>query len=407
MKTAPKRARSWTLIAAVAGGLGAPAADAVAGQELRGSIFVETRIFPNDPLFPEQSSALFSPSIRLEPEFIWWMDGDGPELRLSPMLRLDAHDASRTRFDLREASALWLRDGWTLMAGVGKVFWGTTESVHLVDIINQTDGVEDIDNEDKLGQPMVNFTLERDWGALDLYVLPSFRERTYPASEGRLRGLAPVLDDAAYESDAGRWHTDFAVRWSHALGDVDLGVAGFYGTSREPYLLPVDTEHGLALQPYYTIIDQFSVDAQYTRGATLWKLEAMMRGGHGDRFAAGVFGVEHTLFSVGPGPADLGLLAEIMLDGRGGDAPFTAFDNDVFVGFRWAFNDVQGTSILGGPIVDLNHGETIAFLEAERRLGDRWVGAFEMRVLLNTDATAALHTIRRDDFMTFRLSRFF
>ena len=96
---------------------------------------------------------------------------------------------------------------------------------------------------------MVNFTLERDWGALDLYVLPSFRERTYPASEGRLRGLAPVLDDAAYESDAGRWHTDFAVRWSHAMGDMDLGVAGFYGTSREPYLLPIDAEHGLASTP--------------------------------------------------------------------------------------------------------------------------------------------------------------
>ena len=130
-------------------------------------------------------------------------------------------------------------------------------------------------------------------------------------------------------------------------------------------------------------------------------------GGHGDRFAAGVFGLEHTLFAVAPGPADLGLLAEIMLDGRGDEAPYTAFDNDMFIGFRWAFNDVQGISILGGPIVDLDHGETIAFLEAERRLGARWVGAVEMRVLLNTDFTAALHTIRRDDFMTFSLSRFF
>ena len=58
-------------------------------------------------------------------------------------------------------------------------------------------------------------------------------------------------------------------------------------------------------------------------------------------------------------------------------------------------------------IVDLEHGATIAFLEAERRLGDRWVGAFEMRVLLNTDATAPLHTLRKDDFLTFSLSRFF
>jgi hypothetical protein len=237
--------------------------------------------------------------------------------------------------------------------------------------------------------------------------MPFFRERTYPGSEGRLRGIASVLGDATYESDAGRWRPDVAARWSHSLGGIDLGVSGFYGTSREPYLLPTEADDGFALQPYYTTIDQFSVDAQYTRGATLWKLEAITRGGHGDRFAAAVLGVEHTLFGVGPGAADLGLLAEVMWDGRGHDAPYTAFDNDLFVGFRWAFNDVQGTSILGGPIVDLAHGETIAFLEAERRFGERWVGAVEMRLLLNTDATAPLHTLRQDDFLTFSLSRFF
>ena len=143
-------------------------------------------------------------------------------------------------------------------------------------------------------------------GRLDLYVLPFFRERTHAASEGRLRGLAPVLDEAVYESDAGRWHTDFAARWSHAIGDVDLGVAGFYGTSREPYLLPIDAERGLALQPYYTIIDQFSVDVQYTRGATLWKLEAMMRGGHGDRSPRVSSAWSTHSFRWGPGPADLG-----------------------------------------------------------------------------------------------------
>ena len=91
----------WALIAVFGGGVAPPAAEAVGGQEIRGSVFVDTRIFPNDPLFAEQSDAIFSPSIGLAPEFIWWMDGDGPELRLSPMLRLDAHDASRTHFDLR------------------------------------------------------------------------------------------------------------------------------------------------------------------------------------------------------------------------------------------------------------------------------------------------------------------
>lgn len=156
-----------------------------------------------------------------------------------------------------------------------------------------------------------------------------------------------------------------------------------------------------------TIIDQISVDAQWTRGATLWKLEALTRGGHGDRFLAAVAGVEHTFFNIGPGAADLGVLGEVMLDGRDENAPFTAFDHDVFIGFRWAFNDIADTSILGGPVVDYESGEMIAFLEAERRVGDNWVVEVEARWLLNTDETAPLHGLRRDNFVTLRLSRYF
>ncbi len=406
------------IVALVGGLLASPGsarlgASPLAAQEIRGSVFVETRLFPSDPAFADQREAAVSPSFGLEPELIWESASGQLQLRLKPFFRIDAHDGSRTHFDMREASALWLGDGWTLMAGVGRAFWGKTEAHHLVDIINQTDGVEDLDTEDKLGQPMVNFTLEREWGAIDFFLLPYFRERTYAGDRGRLRGPLPVLDDAVYESGAGRWHPDVAVRWSYFIGELDLAVSAFRGTSREPLLVPVVTGDrlgaggGLALQPRYDLIDQVSLDAQWTRGATLWKLEAMTRGGHGDRFLAAVAGVEHTLFGIGPGPADLGLLAEVMLDGRDEDAPFTAFDHDMFVGFRWAFNDLADTSILGGPVVDYESGEIIAFLEAERRFGDRWVAELEARWLFNTDADAPVHDLRRDDFLTLRLSRFF
>ena len=136
---------------------------------------------------------------------------------------------------------LYLENDWTLFAGAGKVFWGKTEAHHLVDIINQTDSVEDIDTEDKLGQPMINLTLERDWGALDLFFLPYFRERTHPGERARLRGAFPVLENAVYTSGAGRGHPDFAVRWSYFTNSLDLAVSAFRGTSREPLLIPVTT----------------------------------------------------------------------------------------------------------------------------------------------------------------------
>lgn len=377
------------------------------GQEIRGSLILETRIFPVQPAFPDQRDASVSPSLVLEPEVSWEADSGSVQLRARPFLRLDAHDAKRTHGDLREASVVVLGDGWTLLAGLGRVFWGKTEAHHLVDVINQTDGVEDLDTEDKLGQPMVSATIEREWGAVDIFLLPYFRERTYPGDRGRLRGALTVADDGVYESGAKRWHPDVAVRASFFAGELDGAVSAFRGTSREPRLTPVVIDEQGALSAHYDVIDQVSLDAQWTRGATLWKAEAMTRGGHGDRFGALVGGVEHTLFNLGPGPADLGLLAELMLDGRGSEAPFTAFDHDVFLGARWAFNDTADSSLLGGPIVDYRTGEAIAFVEAQRRFGDRWVAEIEARSFLNTDATAPLHGFRRDHFLTLRLSRFF
>ena len=167
-----------------------------------------------------------------------------------------------------------------LRAGIGRVFWGVTESYHLVDVINQTDLVENVDREDKLGQPLVNLTFIRDWGALDLFVLPGFRERTYPGRNGRLRS-EPFVDTnrATYESGAARDHVDFAVRWSHVIGDFDIGVAHFHGTSREPRL-PLECANGIpaivnscnpVLAPRYDVVYRTSLDLQASRDATLGK----------------------------------------------------------------------------------------------------------------------------------------
>ena len=65
--------------------------------------------------------------------------------------------------------------------GIDKVFWGVIESRHLVDYINQTDGVEDVDGEDKLGQPMINLGLQRDWGDLIFFCCLIFVNGPLPA----------------------------------------------------------------------------------------------------------------------------------------------------------------------------------------------------------------------------------
>ncbi|NIP18147.1 MAG: hypothetical protein GWM87_08310, partial [Xanthomonadales bacterium] len=46
------------------------------------------------------------------------------------------------------------------------------------------------------------------------------------------------------------------------------------------------------------------------------------------------------------GASDLGVLVEYLHDGRAESEPLTVFDDDVFVGARWALNDTQDTSVL-------------------------------------------------------------
>jgi len=49
-----------------------------------------------------------------------------------------------------------------LLVGINSVFWRVVESNHLVDILNQTDLIEDIDGEEKLGQPMISLSTQQD-----------------------------------------------------------------------------------------------------------------------------------------------------------------------------------------------------------------------------------------------------
>ncbi len=399
-----------TAVFALAAAFALPGRAAKVGNwDFSGSIGGELRTFPDDAAFPGQDDSTFSPSVLAQPELVYQSTDRRDRFTAALFGRWDADDDHRTHADIRELNWLHVGDRWDLRLGLGKVFWGVTESSHLVDIINQTDAVEDIDNEDKLGQPMINLNLERSWGTLGLFVLPGFRERTFPDDDARLRGALPIHgDDATYDSPAEDTHIDFALRWSHAVDGWDIGLAHFHGTSREPRLLPVVKPGvGTVLVPHYDQIDQTSLDLQLTRGAWLWKLEAMTRSGHGDRFAAFVGGFEHTLYQVFNSRADLGLLAEYLYDDRRGPAPGTANDDDAFLALRLASNDVQDTTILTGVIIDRETQATRFIIEAERRLGDSWKIELETRWFLNVPSDDPLAGIRNDDFITLRLTKFF
>ena len=157
--------------------------------EYMGELLIEDRYFLNDAQFNQNSnhsSFTFSPEIFLNFE-------DKGIFHFKAKLRKDQEDKERNLIDIQELYFINLEESKEIKYGISKEFWGVTETAHRVDIINQTDSSESFDGEDKLGQPMIKLSLEKDWGLLDIYALLGFRQRTYAGKNGRLR-LPLVID---------------------------------------------------------------------------------------------------------------------------------------------------------------------------------------------------------------------
>ncbi len=384
--------------------------DSYAGDvefEASGNITFEQRYFFEEPLYYQQLKHGQS-SISFEPELYWQWNAGNDSIIFTPFYRVDSHDEQRTHGDIRELAYVHAADDWELRLGIRKEFWGVTEFQHLVDVINQTDGVEDFDGEDKLGQQMINLSLVNDWGIVDIFLLPGFRERTYAGSEGRLRG--PVVVDennVSYESSAGQKHLDVALRWSHSVGDYDIGAYWFHGTNREAYLTP-SLEN--TLQQYYVQMEQVGIDLQATLGDWLWKFESIYRHTTLEDFWATQAGFEYSFIGVFDSNLDLGLLMEHSWDSRGQvalGAQGSLLQNDLFLGTRLAFNDMQSSELLMGIGSDLDHNAFSFLIEASRRFGDNFIATLDVRLLQSNEPDDVLYSLSNDDHAQLAIAWYF
>ena len=353
--------------------------------ELSGRVGFESRYFIED----DELQA----GVLAEPELYWESDTGQNSFTFKVFARYDELDDERTHVDIREAMWLHVGETWELRTGVGRVFWGVTESNHLVDVINQTDFVESADGEQKLGQPMVQYTAINDWGVVDTFVLLGFRERTFPGENGRLGG--PIIvdtDNAAYESSEGQEHLDFAVRYSHSLGMFDFGLSAFSGTNRDPKFSAPDLS-----VPYYDQMQQLGLDVQATMSDWLLKFEGIYRDDSMESFYSNTFGFEYTFINIADSGIDLGVLSEYSYDSRDVGAPI--LDNDLFLGARLTFNDAQSTDLLFGASQDLEEGSSqLIFVEGSRRIGESFKLTLDARFFSSDSPVDPVYFIESEDY---------
>lgn len=374
--------------------------------EFSGNVAVETVNYPESAQYDDQIDSNFSLSFKPKWDGEW---NDGDDLwSVELFMRTEATDSGREHADIREL--LWLHlDGdneWRI--GINTMFWGVTESRHLVDVINQIDEVEGIDGEEKLGQPMIHLKRYQDWGVLDFLVLPGFRERSFRSKRGRLRGPLVVDDDKAeYESSDEEEHIDYALRFSQTWGDLDLGLSWFDGTNRDPVFLPaIDSSGEPELIPFYEQMTQLGVDAQLLYEDWIWRLEAIHREAESTDRDAYTVGFEYTFYGVFESDADIGAIVEYSDDNRP-DGVNGVFDNDLFLAGRFAFNDAESTEILAGLQIDVDNEGRSFRIEGSRRFGESWKGELELQTFSNIDSDDVLAAIEKDDYILMEMAYYF
>ena len=368
--------------------------------EISGNIQGDYRYFKEDGLYPGQKteyfSTIFNPEIYVE-----W-DNSNQLIQFEGFARLNQYDIEQTHWDIRELYYQKIIVNWELSVGKKQIYWGFTESNHLVNIINQDDFLEGNGVANKLGQSMIHVSNYGNMGTVDVMVMKGFNPIQFPGTKGRLRPPFNVdYSNTTYESEDGVDNTDLAVRWSHSINTFDVGVSHFKGTSRSP-IFPGSGVGNFA--PHYELIDQTGLELQASVGSMLWKLEAIQRKSDRKTIRAYTFGGEYTL--VTKSGYDIGILAEYNYDDRGAES-ITGLNDDVFVGLRIGLNDEQSTSFLGGMNKDNENGTISYFAEASRRLGDSWkikVKAFGFK---DVEENEFLYLLRKDGFVELSLVKYF
>ncbi|MBJ27002.1 MAG: hypothetical protein CL567_05015 [Alphaproteobacteria bacterium] len=380
--------------------------------DISGKLSLDSRYFFKDP--DNEIQQKNNLSMALEPE-VYLENLSGNSFTFSPFFRLDQTDPRRTHWDLREAYALFYGEfessQWEIRIGFDKVFWGVTESIHLVDIINQNDGVEDPNLEEKLGQPMFHGTWASNFGNIEIFLLPYFRDKTFLGQRSRLReNLVVDQDQTTYESAAGRQHIDFAMRYSNTFEFFDIGLSIFDGTSRSPNLiLGFDRNGSVVLVPFYEQIRQYSFDTQATIESWLLKFEGYWRDGEKNResieqdYAALVGGFEYTIYELFKTRIELGLIIEMLWDSRGKQS-LSPFENDLFTGIRLAINDIKNTELFLGVMQDLDESSRSFALEIGRRINDQWSLDLSTTFFSNITPRDLQFPIRRDNYVELKLN---
>jgi len=294
---------------------------------------------------------------------------------------VEHNDRSYVR--VKELYAAYDFDDAELFFGKNIRFWGALEVNNISDGFNLSDFRSDPTENDKIGSWNTAYTYYTDNADIAAIVkfyeqdrdIPAYPYVYYPFTNQQ------ITYDSKIQTEQSRYRPSFFLKYSstadteYAL-DYSFIIENGYDSQRY-YNAPAAPDYKVYEHAY--LVNKLISYSTLVVDSTLYKLEAVFADVCFDDYISDYyhigFGVEHTLTQVYK-EADLGLLVEYykygtLQDGRYSDLDlFEVFQNDLFIGTRYSFNEGNDASIVGGAIFDLDYNEQVYYVKYESRIND-------------------------------------
>ncbi len=398
----------------------------------RGELALEGRLFRDDSL-PNTKDKGLGLLGRIELQH-----SHGPMTEKARVYgRLDRYDERRQVLLWEEAYLQLGFERLRLRAGLDVVNWTATEAFHPADVINARNLDSDLENLEKIGEPMLSLQVRPfDGTTITLIAMPYRSEPLFASPNSRLgfaggadlRGARRMIDrDGRFSDD--NWGPQGAIAIRQTIGPADITVHALEQMDRAQPLIRFDPSTFRPLLVFQTV-QQLGGTYQHAVDALLIKLEGAYRRfrppkdllpgaplpgsvftekmpDHGQLAAGLEYGITHD-----GGPDSTFLLEGQTVIGAKGElerAALSVFQRDVLVGYRLALNDESNKELLIGVIFDTERaGETLFNVSYAQRLGETWTVRAGLRIF-QAEATAPgpLGLLRDADHVRLTLTRHF
>ena len=288
-----------------------------------------------------------------------------------------------------------LENGQVLL-GKSLRFWGALEVRNIADVFNPYDLRADPFYKTKLGVINAEYTQYTETGEFSLIVQLYEQSREMSAYPYVYYYFPEnVKYSKNLQSESGRYRPNVYLKYSDSYEgdgfslDYSFVLQNGYDSQRY-YTTHMTAKDEIETNEHAYLVNKFIIYDTLVSGATLYKLEAIyadvLNNDEISDYTHLGLGVEHTVPQVYK-DADLGLLAEYYRyhsfegEKRNDLQLFEVFQNDLFLGLRYSFNQGNDSSIVGGGIFDLDYSEYVYYLEYQTRVADSYKINFDYRYI--------------------------